>query len=201
MCQDTNQNDVSSVTKSIADMNSVVNVITDREACSKCWYVAQVRSCCERKVANRLKDLGIETYVPLREEMRQWSDRKKKVSVVLIPMVVFLYVEPEKVIEIQKLSFIYGILKYPGQKYPAIIPLEQIQCLKFMVESSNGQVDFIPSKFKVGDNVIVLRGNLKGLSGIIKEDSNGKIRIGIILDLLGCATAEIPVSNLKLINQ
>lgn len=186
-----------------ADVNtsSVVNVTTDREAYPKHWYVAQVRSCCERKVANKLKDLGIETYVPLKEEIRQWSDRKKKVSVVLIPMAVFLNIESEKILDIQKLSFVYGILKYPGQKSPAIIPAEQIQCLKFMVETSNGQVDFSPSTFKVGDNVSILRGNLKGLSGTIKEDSNGKVKIGVILDLLGCATAEIPVYNLKLIDQ
>lgn len=178
----------------------VVNVATDREACPKFWYAAQVRSCCERTVAKKLSLLGITTYVPLRKETRQWSDRKKKISVVLMPMIVLLNVEPQKIPEIKKLSFIYDILKFPGHNAPAIIPSEQIYKLKLMVEFSNGQVEFTPTDFKAGDNVTICRGDLKGVSGTIKEDSNGKVRIGIIIDLLGCAIAEIPISDLKLIN-
>lgn len=177
----------------------VVNVTTDREACPKFWYAAQVRSCCEKKVEKKLNALGIKTYVPVRQEIRQWTDRKKKIAIVLIPMIVLLNVEPDKLFEIKKFSFIYDILKFPGQKEPAIIPSEQIDKLKLMVEYSSGQIEFKPSDFKAGDNVMICRGNLKGISGTIKEDSTGRVRIGIIIDFLGCAIAEIPVSDLKLI--
>lgn len=178
---------------------SAVNGTGDREAYPKYWYAAQVRSCCEKKVANKLNGLGVETYVPFREEIRQWSDRKKKISVVLIPMVVFLHIEPDRITEVQQLSFVYEILKYPGQKSPAIIPTEQIDCLKSMIRASNGQIDFNATTFNAGDHVIVWKGKLQGLSGKIKEDSTGKVKIRVIIDLLGSATAEISVSDLKIL--
>lgn len=184
----------------LKESRSTVAVTGEREACPKFWYAVQVRSCCERKVAKKLDALGLTTYVPLRQEMRQWSDRKKKISIVLIPMIVFLNVETEKLSEIKKYSFVYDILRFPGQPHPAIIPSEQIHNLKFMIESSHGQVDFQSVDFKSGDNVIVCRGDLKGLTGTIKENSNGKARIGVVIDLLGCAIAEISISDLQLLN-
>lgn len=180
---------------------SPVNGIGDREARPKFWYAVQVRSCCERKVEQKLKTFGIETYIPMRHETRQWSDRKKKIYIVLIPMVVLIKVEPELLPDVKKLSFVYDILKYPGQKAPAIIPSEQVEHLKYMVDLSNGELDFKPKEYKLGDNVTIWRGDLKGLSGKIKEDSNGRAKIGVIVDLLGCAIAEISISDIKLTQQ
>lgn len=174
----------------------VANVTTDREACSKIWYAAHVRSCCEKRVAQKLDALGVETFVPTRKEVRQWSDRKKKVEIVLIPMVVFLHIEPEKLLEIQQLSFIFGLLKVPGQKRPAQIPSNQIERLKFMVGYSKGCVEFIPQDFYVGDYVIICRGGLKGLSGFVKENTKGKTKIGVIIDYLGCATVEVSKTDI-----
>lgn len=183
------------------NLGSQVNGTCDREARPKFWYALKVRSCCERKVEKKLNTLSIDTYVPLRQETRQWSDRTKKISIILIPMVVLIKIEPERIPEVKKLSFVFDIFKFPGQKVPAKIPPEQIESLKFLVDSSNGQIDFKPTDFKLGDNVTIWRGDLKGLSGIIKENSNGKAKIGVIIDLLGCATAEISISDLKKRNQ
>ena len=45
----------------------------------KYWYAVHTASRAEKKVAERLKAAGVEHYLPIRVEMREWSDRKKKV--------------------------------------------------------------------------------------------------------------------------
>ena len=43
---------------------------------SKRWYVALVRMHHEKKVAERLDKIGIENFVPVQQEIHQWSDRR-----------------------------------------------------------------------------------------------------------------------------
>ena len=54
-------------------------------AYSKRWYVALVRMHHEKKVAERLNKMGIENFVPVQQELHQWSDRRKMVESVLLP--------------------------------------------------------------------------------------------------------------------
>ena len=62
-------------------LKSPANGTDDCEACSLCWYAARTRMNCERKVERRFQrdQLATETYLPIQEEIHQWSDRKKKV--------------------------------------------------------------------------------------------------------------------------
>lgn len=187
--------------KNISDLVSTVNGTADREARQKKWYAVHVRSCCEKKVAQKLKSLGINTYLPIQKEVRQWSDRNKTVDVILIPMIIFIELEFERILEVKKLSFIYDFLKAPGEKEPAIIPDNQIEALKYMVGNGNNEVEFSREDYSKGEFVTICRGKLKGLNGYVKADSNGKTKIGIVIDLLGCATVEVHISDLKQIQQ
>ncbi len=42
---------------------------------SKRWYVALVRMHHEKKVSERLDKMGIENFIPVQQELHQWSDR------------------------------------------------------------------------------------------------------------------------------
>ena len=48
------------------------------------WYAVYTKSRYEKKLADNLREKGIEAYVPLRKVVRQWSDRKKLVAEPLI---------------------------------------------------------------------------------------------------------------------
>ena len=63
---------------------------------SKRWYVALVRMHHEKKVAERLAKMGIENFVPVQQEVHQWSDRRKVVESVLLPMMVFVHADPKE---------------------------------------------------------------------------------------------------------
>ena len=57
---------------------------------SKKWFVLFTKPRTEIKVSQRLSVLGIENYTPTRIEVRQWSDRKKKITVPLLPSMVLV---------------------------------------------------------------------------------------------------------------
>ena len=74
---------------------------------SKRWYVALVRMHHEKKVAERLDKIGIENFVPVQQEVHQWSDRRKVVESVLLPMMVFVHADPKERKEVLSFSTIY----------------------------------------------------------------------------------------------
>ena len=57
---------------------------------SKNWFVLFTKPRNELKVTERLRSIGIEGYAPCKIEVRQWSDRKKKVLVPLLPSMVLV---------------------------------------------------------------------------------------------------------------
>ena len=57
---------------------------------SKSWFVLYTKPRNELKVTERLSALGIEVYAPTRTEVRQWSDRKKKIEVPVLPSMVLV---------------------------------------------------------------------------------------------------------------
>ena len=60
------------------------------EGSSKKWFVLCTKPRNELKVTERLTRIGVEVYTPTKIEVRQWSDRKKKVSIPLLPSMVLV---------------------------------------------------------------------------------------------------------------
>ncbi|MEZ4801887.1 MAG: UpxY family transcription antiterminator [Gelidibacter sp.] len=60
------------------------------------WYVLITKPKSEKKVAEKLAQRGIEVCCPVSVEVRQWSDRKKKVEVPLLPSMVLVHLEDKE---------------------------------------------------------------------------------------------------------
>ena len=69
------------------------------EAYPKQWLAVYVRLYHEKKTSARLNTMGIENFLPIQEEIHQWSDRRKMVDTVLLPMMVFVHVNPKERME------------------------------------------------------------------------------------------------------
>ena len=175
----------------------VVSVTTDREAHPVHWVAALVQICTEKKVGDRLKKLGIENYVPTQTEIHQWSDRKKKVERVVIPMVVFVRVDEATERTLRMQSFIRKILTYPGQQAAAVIPDDQIDRLKFMLKQADSPVELMPENLRVGDRMRIARGALKGLEGELCKSVPEKSMVAIRIDGLGYACVSVSVGDLE----
>ena len=188
------------VYSSESEMESIVPVTTDREAHPKRWIAALVQMCMEKKVGERLTKLGVENYVPTQTEIRQWSDRKKKVERVVIPMVVFVHTDEKTERSLRMHSFIRKILTYPGQTNAAVIPDDQIDRLKFMLRQSDCPVEMMEQRLQVGDKVQIVRGALQGLEGELYKNVD-KSMVAIHIEALGYACVSVSVEDIEIINK
>ena len=188
------------VYSSESELESIVLVTTDREAHPKRWIAALVQMCMEKKVGERLTKLGIENYVPTQTEIRQWSDRKKKVERVVIPMVVFVHTDEKTERSLRMHSFIRKILTYPGQTTAAVIPDDQIDRLKFMLRQSDSPVEMMEQHLQVGDKVHIVRGALQGLEGELYKNVD-KSMVAIHIEALGYACVSVSVEDIEIINK
>ncbi len=171
----------------------------DGEACAKCWVAALVHTNCEKRVAANLDKLGIENYVAVQTEEHQWSDRKKKIDRIVIPMVVFVRLAQDEVDEFRRLSFILKFITYPGSKELATpIPDEQIDKLKFLLHNADAKVTVVEN-LKVGDKVRLVRGPMKGLEGELSHIEENEPVVAIRIDGLGYACVSVEKANLELI--
>ena len=181
-----------------ARQEPVVNGTTDREAYPKRWVAALVRMCTEKKTGERLTALGIENYVPTQMEIRQWSDRKKKVERIVIPMVVFVRADEKTIKQLRTYTFIYKIISYPGKFEAAIIPDEQIARLKFMLRHADSQVE-LNEHIEVGDTVRIARGPLKGLEGELCYVKSDQTMVAVRIESLGYACVNVSRTDIETI--
>ena len=175
--------------------SSFVNGTNDREACPKRWIAVLVQVNCEKKTATRLGKIGYETYIPTQQEVRQWSDRKKKVDRLIMPMVVFVRATENEEEWLRNQSFIHKLLALPGsdedkKRFATPIPDNQIERLKFLLENAESEVTIV-NNFKVGDSVRVVSGPLKGLEGLVSEADEKSSIVGVQIDGLGYACVKI----------
>ena len=162
----------------------------------KRWYVAMVRMHHEKKVAERLEKMGIESFVPVQEEYHQWSDRRKLVVSVLLPMMVFVHVTPRERKEVLTLSTVSRYMVMRGESTPTVIPDEQMARFRFMLDYSEEAVSMNSTPLARGEEVRVIKGPLRGLVGeLVMVDGSSKIAVR--LDMLGCACVDMPIGYVE----
>ena len=166
----------------------------------KRWIAVLVQVNCEKKTATRLSKAGYETYLPSQQEVHQWSDRKKTVDRLIMPMVVFVRATVREESWLRNQSFIHKLLALPGTDeykngFATTIPDYQIERLKFLLENAESEVTII-SNFKVGDLVRVISGPLEGLEGIVNEVDEKSSIVGVRIDGLGYACVKMEKNNL-----
>ena len=138
------------------------------------WYVLYVKPKSEKKAAEGLEKLDIQIYCPLITEVRQWSDRKKKVQVPLFPSYVFVNLpeaERERVFEVPN---VLRYLRWLGK--PAVVKDDgKIETIKKWL---NGETvnDLQIEDFSPGDEFVIPNGNFKNEKAIIKETGNKRLK-------------------------
>lgn len=160
------------------------------------WLVAYVKSCMEKKTAQRLAAMGVECYLPVQSVIRQWSDRRKRVDLLVLPMLLFVRVSPQERPLPLTLAAVTRYMVLRGQHEPAVIPDEQMDSFRFMLDYSPEAVGFCSAPLAPGDPIRVIKGPLAGLRGEMVQ-LEGKRQVLVRLDLLGCAHVEVPVGFIE----
>ena len=143
------------------------------------WYALYTESRQEKKVAARLSKLGIEVYCPLIIQERQWSDRKKKVEVPLLPSYVFVKLQTHNRELVFQVSGVVRYLYWLGQ--PAIIKDSEIEMLQKWLQDKI--VSFEIVGILPGTLYEIPSGPFIGQKGIVEKVD--KSQITLILEQLG----------------
>lgn len=163
------------------------------------WHLAYTKMHHERKVRDALLLQGIEAFVAERTELRQWSDRVKKQQVILLPMYLFVRVTREEQRQVLEHPSVLRYLCLKGEHKPAVIPDDQMEQFRFMLDYSEEAVQMLPEEIQAGQKVRVIKGSLKGLEGEFIE-FEGKYRIVLKIDYLGSASVSMPPGYIEVIN-
>jgi transcription antitermination factor NusG len=163
------------------------------------WHALYVMPRAEKKVTEKLLQKGVESYIPLVESVRFWSDRKKKIKLPLISGIVFVRIDQDKLPLVLSTPGVVNIIRYMGK--PAVIQDYEMENLRILVRESEGLSVSSAPDFQDGEPVRVVQGSFFGLIGLYVR-SQGRYRVVVELKALNSyIEVNIPVSFLEKINQ
>ena len=120
------------------------------EVISKNWFVLFTKPSNELKVTERLTFIGIEVYTPCRIEVRQWSDRKKKTLVPLLPSMVLVSLQCKQVDQVFEVPGVVRYLFEHGKR--AKVSNQEVLAMQRYLENTYQRT---PKELEVGDTVKV----------------------------------------------
>ena len=135
------------------------------------WFALYTKARAEKKVKADLQEKGIETYLPLRRELRHWSDRKKWIEIPIINSYIFVRIQME---DYRRVFESRGVVRYVARKGKAVvIPDCEIEAMRQTV-SSNLVFNVESRHIRKGQIVTISSGPLKGITGEIIETQGAK---------------------------
>ena len=142
------------------------------------WFAVWTRSRQEKVVAATLNRSGIPHYLPLKSELRKWSDRKQMVETPLFSGYLFVNINVMTSSRPQ-------VLKVPGvgalvgnQMGPLPIPDQQIEDIRKVLTA--GVECSVEPLLKEGDRVRVMHGALAGIEGtLVRTQSASRLLVSI----------------------
>jgi len=145
------------------------------------WYVVYTKPRWEKKVADKLNQTGIECYCPLITQVKQWSDRKKKIEVPLFNSYIFVQLKDSDRNSVFQVAGVVRYLFWLGK--PAIVRDEEINSIKASLEVPN-IIDISVTSIQVGDRIKIEAGAFSNQDAIVQEVSN--THYILVLESLGC---------------
>ena len=145
------------------------------------WYVIYTKPKWEKKVAEQLAEAGIDCYCPLITQIRQWSDRKKKVEVPLFNSYVFVQLDESERNSVFQSAGVVRYLFWLGK--PAIVRHEEIEVIKKWINTSDA-ADIMVDRYQIGDAIQLESGPFTAQKAILQEVTN--THYVLVLESLGC---------------
>src|SRR5262249_31475737 len=145
------------------------------------WYALHTRSRHEKVVETRLREEGMETFLPTLREVHKWSDRKKVVEVPLFSCYVFVRcgLNSDDRNRVYRVESALGFVGVRGAG--TAIPDEQIENVRVALaqQSPCRSHPFL----KAGQRVRVCGGALDGVEGVFVSE-NGDQSLVISIDAI-----------------
>jgi transcriptional antiterminator RfaH len=164
------------------------------------WLVVKTKPRCEKKLELLLSQHGFLCYAITYSSLRQWSDRKKRVDLPLIPGVVFVAFTANWH-TLFTMPYVTNILREFNK--PALVKGRELENLKLLAQAWSGKDVVLQNNicnFERNDWVEVTSGQFKGVRGTL-IDFKGKHRLQVQLDVLQWSVClDISKSQVKKLN-
>lgn len=152
----------------------------------KKWFALYTKPRSEFKAEKDISDLGIENYLPVVIRVKQWSDRKKKITEPVLAGYIFVYADEKERAASLEVNSVVRCLFENGK--PAVIYDWQIENLKrFLDEKAEF---FINNGLAKGTKIKIKSGPFEGVIGIIVSEQNKKT-LTVNLDLLNRSVSAV----------
>jgi len=139
----------------------------------KKWFVVYTKPQQELKVATQLSAMGITNYCPTITLVKQYSDRKKKVTRPLLSSYVMVELEQNQRQKVFSCSGIVRYLFFLGK--PAVVPASEINLMQDHLNEVYN--DSKVTTLSVGDSHTITEGPFLGVSGRVVEIDNTKVKL------------------------
>jgi transcription antitermination factor NusG len=158
------------------------------------WYVLYTKPRNEKKVTALLMEKGVNVFCPLREEVRQWSDRKKKVAEPVFKSYVFVQLDDYKKENVEVLLTPGAVRFLWWNGAPGVVRNSEIKAIEsFLNDYKDAEITV---ELRTGENIKVKEGPLKDAEGKILMIKGNKAVLH--LHTLGLnMTAKLPVQSLS----
>jgi transcriptional antiterminator RfaH len=147
------------------------------------WYPVYTQPRAEKKAFQALGTKGIEAYLPLRRQLKQWSDRKKWVEEPFIKSYLFVRIADYDQTEVLMTKGISRFIYFGGKI--ASMPDRQIEDLKLLM-ASPVELEITEENLLPGEKIVIKAGPLKGMTGEIVSYRSQK-QLALRLGDLGCS--------------
>ena len=125
------------------------------------WFVAHTKFRGELKAQESFRALGVNSYVPVYEEKREWSDRIKKITTPAISGYIFFQTEKINYALVNLNPYLKNVLRRFGKAVE--IKSSEIDAMKNCLKNYTDSISF-----NAGDSVKIMSGCLKNKEGIIE---------------------------------
>ena len=125
------------------------------------WFAVYTKSRHEKKADRALRKKNVESFLPAREVISRWKDRKKKVLMPFFPGYLFVNIDLRDRYTVLNTSGVVKILGNNGGPVP--IPAEEIEAVRKLMGAG---LKCAPYPYDIeGKEVELIRGPLNGARG------------------------------------
>ena len=143
------------------------------------WFVLKTKPNCEKKAAEKLRAMRMEAYCPVKTEVKQWSDRKKKVEVPLLPSMILVNCKDTERNLVFNVSLVKQYLLWLGK--PAIVTQNEVDALRSFEDENYKRCGV--EAIKAGQKIDLSSMGLQQQKGVVKYVSGEQC--WVVLDSLG----------------
>lgn len=147
------------------------------------WFAVHTRFKREKMVNKRLKERGLESYLPLQQVTRYYTRKIRRSELPLIASYIFVKITKKGYVPVLEDPDVLYFVRFKSDLIA--IPEREINILK-AITGEGVEVEVFPTQGEPqpGDMVEIIQGRLYGVRGVLVEHQNNK-HVVVELDRLG----------------